>query len=223
MKLSKADLVYIALLLVAFGVTVAVYGQLPEAFPTHFNGKGVADRFTPKPFGPFFMPLTIAVLFIVKLASPRISPEGFRMDSFARAHDIFHLTLAAFLLMTHSLILGQAMGFRVPFIPLTFAGLGVLLMVMGNFFGKLTKNFFFGIRTPWTLAHEEVWLKTHRFAGKAFVFGGAVLFLGSLFASRFSSLLFLALLPLVFAYPYSYWVYRRVQAGANLKDSRVSK
>jgi len=38
--------------------------------------------------------------------------------------------------------------------------------------GKLTKNFFVGIRTPWTLANDEVWLRTHRLGGKLFAVAG---------------------------------------------------
>src|SRR5262249_43685722 len=56
------------------------------------------------------------------------------------------------------------------------AAVGVLLVVLGNFLGKVTRNFFVGIRTPWTLASEEVWFKTHRLGGKLFVFAGLATF-----------------------------------------------
>jgi len=52
--------------------------------------------------------------------------------------------------------------------------------LLGNFLGKVTKNFFAGIRTPWTLAIDEVWLRTHRLGGKLFVLAGAVMVIGGL-------------------------------------------
>jgi uncharacterized membrane protein len=47
--------------------------------------------------------------------------------------------------------------------------------------GKLTKNFFVGIRTPWTLANDEVWLRTHRLAGKLFAVAGLGIVVSALF------------------------------------------
>jgi len=38
-------------------------------------------------------------------------------------------------------------------------GFGLLFMMLGNYLPRLPRNFFFGIRTPWTLASEEVWRK----------------------------------------------------------------
>lgn len=32
-----------------------------------------------------------------------------------------------------------------------------------------------GLRTPWTLASEDVWVRTHRLAGKLMVGGGALI------------------------------------------------
>jgi uncharacterized membrane protein len=32
-----------------------------------------------------------------------------------------------------------------------------------------------GIRTPWTLASEEVWIRTHRLGGKLMVAGGLMM------------------------------------------------
>jgi len=40
--------------------------------------------------------------------------------------------------------------------------------------GRIRQNYFFGIKTPWTLANEEVWRKTHRFTGYVWVAAGFV-------------------------------------------------
>jgi uncharacterized membrane protein len=34
------------------------------------------------------------------------------------------------------------------------------------------RNFFIGVRTPWTIANEQVWNATHRFAAKTLFAGG---------------------------------------------------
>ena len=41
-------------------------------------------------------------------------------------------------------------------------------MIIGNYLGKVRSNFFFGIRTPWTLSSERSWNRTHRLGGRLF-------------------------------------------------------
>jgi uncharacterized membrane protein len=54
-------------------------------------------------------------------------------------------------------------------------GGGLLLMLVGNYLGRVEPNWFLGVRTPWTLSSETVWRKTHRTAAWLFVAGGVVL------------------------------------------------
>jgi uncharacterized membrane protein len=54
------------------------------------------------------------------------------------------------------------------------AGVGLVLMVVGNYMGKVRSNFFFGIRTPWTLSSERSWNRTHRLGGRLLVLIGLV-------------------------------------------------
>ena len=43
---------------------------------------------------------------------------------------------------------------------------------MGNVLGKVRRNFWMGVRTPWTLASEKVWVATHRLAARLLTAGG---------------------------------------------------
>lgn len=52
------------------------------------------------------------------------------------------------------------------------AGLFVMLVLAGNPMGKVRRNFYLGIRTPWTLSNERVWYATHRFAARLMVGSG---------------------------------------------------
>jgi uncharacterized membrane protein len=49
-----------------------------------------------------------------------------------------------------------------------------LFVVMGNVIGKVQRNFWMGIRTPWTLASEAVWNRTHRVAAWLWVAAGLI-------------------------------------------------
>jgi len=68
-----------------------------------------------------------------------------------------------------------ALGHHVPMNLLAFGGVGVLDLVIGNYLGKVRSNFIFGVRTPWTLASELSWNKTHRLAGRMLVASGAAI------------------------------------------------
>jgi uncharacterized membrane protein len=67
----------------------------------------------------------------------------------------------------------RASGLEVP-AAMSQLPVSVSLIVFGNYLGKTTKNFWLGIRTPWTLASDEVWLKTHRLSGILFAGAGFV-------------------------------------------------
>ena len=49
-----------------------------------------------------------------------------------------------------------------------------MFALLGNVLGKVRRNFYVGVRTPWALASERVWNATHRLAGKTFVAAGLV-------------------------------------------------
>ncbi|WP_242593750.1 SdpI family protein [Corallococcus exiguus] len=74
------------------------------------------------------------------------------------------MVLVAFLFLLNALVLLGGIGVAVPMARVVPVAAGGVLVVEGNCMGKFTKNFFCGIRTPWTLVSGEVWLRTHRSA-----------------------------------------------------------
>jgi uncharacterized membrane protein len=110
------------------------------------------------------------------------------------------------------LVLLAGLGWAVPMNRLLLVGTGALLVIIGNFMGKVTMNFFVGIRTPWTLAEPEVWLRTHRFAGKVIVFGGVAIAIAGLLGAGLHFLivgvLLTALVPAIYSYLVYLWLER---------------
>jgi uncharacterized membrane protein len=178
--------------------------------PTHWNVAGEIDGWTAKPMGVWLFPLLTLLLTGVMLILPVISPWGFRLDSARRAYDIVVLLLAGFLvavqlLSYHAAISGDGSVARA--MPVM---VGFLFVALGNYLGKFPKNFFVGIRTPWTLASDEVWNRTHRLAGYLFMAAGVLVALSGFF--RAPSWLFLALVLPAALVPalYSLLLYRRL-------------
>ena len=68
-------------------------------------------------------------------------------------------------------------------------------------------NYFFGIRTPWTLANDEVWRKTHLLSSKIWVWGNLILAtIILIIPNNYSSTVFISGIILLAAIPvyYSY-------------------
>jgi uncharacterized membrane protein len=58
------------------------------------------------------------------------------------------------------------------FMRFFLGGICLFFALIGNVLGKVRRNFWMGVRTPWTLASEVVWNQTHRVAAWMFVAAG---------------------------------------------------
>ncbi len=89
-----------------------------------------------------------------------------------------------------------------------------LFIFIGNYLGKVRRNFWLGIRTPWTLASDVTWERTHRLGGWLFVAAG-VIGIGTAFVPSLriwgvvGSILVVSAILIV----YSYIVYRQMETS----------
>jgi uncharacterized membrane protein len=210
MRSSRSNLLNLGLVVLSFGVAAILYGRLPPSVPIHWNARGLANGFAPKRWGAFLFPAVMAGVYLLWLAIPRISPRGSGVERFRRAYQIFGTAILSFLLLMTVLVEVAGTGVKIPMDRAVYAGVGLLFVVLGNFMGKLTRNFFVGIRTPWTLASDEVWLRTHRLGGKLFVLAGIGLLVSGLL--RGGPIPVLAAVAIAAGVPviYSYLLYRRL-------------
>jgi len=210
MKARRADLASLFMLLAVCGAAAWLYGSIPDPVPTHWNLSGQADGFTPKPWGVLIFPFLLAGVWVIFKLIPLVSPHGYRVDSFLRVVDILQVTvlgcLSVIAIGAYLAAVGRADINTI--VPLT---IGVLLIILGNYLGKLRRNFFLGIRTPWTLASEEVWNRTHRVGGYVFFFAGVVVGLGALAGISPLFTFSVAGAGALFTVFYSLWLYRRLE------------
>jgi uncharacterized membrane protein len=164
-----------------------------------------------KPWGAFLGALIMAGVCTLLMILPRISPRGYSLDRFGSTYESITIAFIGALCLINALALLAASGVPVSLVRMVPAVVGLLFIVLGNVLGKVTKNFFVGIRTPWTLANEEVWLRTHRMAGRLFVLGGFAIIATSLagggLAYYVAALICLVLMPVL----YSYLIYRQLE------------
>ncbi len=85
-------------------------------------------------------------------------------------------------------------------------------MLMGNVMGRLKHNYFVGIKTPWTLADEEVWRKTHRLGAILWTAGGLMGVIMSLLRQSMGWV-FIAVIAVMTFIPivYSYLIFSKLK------------
>ncbi len=176
MTINRINWISLVLVGVMFAVAAWVYPMLPDPVPSHWNVAGEVDGWMPKPWGVLVMPLVALGLWVMFAVLPFISPKGFRLEPARRAYDIIWFVMILFLGAVQGIVYLEALGRGGPgveqIVPLMTGGLFILI---GNYLNKFPKNFFVGIRTPWTLASDEVWNRTHRLGSWIFIAAGVLI------------------------------------------------
>ena len=211
MKLSRLNWVTGGVLAVMFALAAWYFPQLPDPVPTHWNAAGEVDGWTPKPWGVWLMPVITLGTFLVLLVLPFISPKGFRLEQSRRAYDIVLFVVVCFLALTQLFSFRSAISGGQELTQFVPVAVGMLFLVLGNYLGKFQKNFFVGIRTPWTLASDEVWNRTHRLAGYMFMTGGVVIMLTGLLGLGVEWFIATVIVITIIPALYSLLLYRRLE------------
>lgn len=217
--MKRSNQVSLALVALSCAIVQWFYDRLPDPFPTHWNWRGEADHFTPKPWGPWLLPAAQLGVWALLAVVPAMSPAGYKIEKFRATYDRLLVLIVGFFTVLNALCVAQALGGHFDMRRGPFVLIGALFVVLGNVLGKTTRNFFVGVRTPWTLASPEVWSRTHRLAGWVFVLGGFVMMAGALLIAHAAVVVIAvtavtALVPVV----YSYVIYRELEGGRSSED-----
>ncbi|WP_071458727.1 SdpI family protein [Bacillus massilinigeriensis] len=194
--------------LILIGLTALVwifaYPKLPDQIPGHWGLNGEVDRYDSK-FVSMLSQLGILVLLYVTMAFlPKIDPRKANYRFFSKSYSIIMNALLAIFFAINMLVILSALGTSIPISELAPTVLGVVFIMMGNYFQQVRSNFFIGIRTPWTLSSEDVWKKTHRLSGKLFFAGGILLILVTFLPDKMESIALFSIISVMLIVPYVY-------------------
>ena len=156
--------------------------MMPEGIrlPTHWGINGEPDAFADKWTALMLPPAIVAAVSLLFYFLPSLEP---RREGLERSQGLYLWGWVA-LLMVGAVIevalLSVGLGWGIPVNHLIIGAVGVMLVLIGNQLGKSRSMYLIGLRTPWTLASEEVWIKTHRLSGKLMVLGGLAMIVAAL-------------------------------------------
>ncbi|MCK9217835.1 MAG: SdpI family protein [Firmicutes bacterium] len=207
----KREIPLIVIVIAAFLISMYFYPILPEKVPTHWNFKGEIDGYSGKLSGSLIMPITNLIMYILFIFLPALDPKKNNYKLFESTYIYFRYLFHIFFFAMHIMIIAASLGYIVNTTRLVFFGISLLFMLMGNVMGRVKHNYFVGIKTPWTLASEEVWKKTHRLAALLWTAGGLIGIILSLLNINLGLLFVIILiLPSIIPLVYSYIIYKRL-------------
>jgi len=205
----------IIVLILIIGITVAgtrLWNQLPDPMASHWNENDQVDGYMSKFWGVYMMPLVTLGLFLLFLLIPNIDPLKANIAQFRGTFNLFITVIIAFMAYVHVLTLRWNLGYTDLGIgQAMLPAMGLLFIVIGSMLRKAKRNWFIGIRTPWTLSSDSVWDEIHRLGGILFMLSGVIAVIGGFFGGMvaFWSIMIPIFGTSIFLMVYSYVLYQR--------------
>ncbi|MDD5254132.1 MAG: SdpI family protein [Candidatus Nanoarchaeia archaeon] len=194
-------------LMVVFGIFL--YDKLPDKVPSHFNAKGEVDGYSSRTASIIMMPILTLVLLGFFLLIPKIEVFKENLKSFIKQYYGFIIVFTLFMFILHITLLLRAIGYNINMADFITFLIALLFGYIGLIMQKFKRNFFVGIRTPWTLSNDVVWKKTHELGSKTFVINSLILLLSLFLSSGLAMwvLIVSVLLNVIILVVYSYVIY----------------
>ena len=203
-----------AVTLSMFAVSAYAWWQLPSdvQLPIHWNAVGEVDRYAGKAEGLLLLPAISIGIFALLILILKIEPRKLNLSPSTKAFTAMGACVGGILFLTQAVVVAVAFGLEVNAVAVITAATGALMIVIGNFMGKIRSNFMFGVRTPWTLSSELSWNKTNRLAGKLLMALGLFMLILAFTATTGPILIYgvggLLVAITAFSFVYSYLVWR---------------
>ena len=207
----KANALILGLLAISLIIPALVWNRVPDTLPIHWNAAGEPDDFGPKGLALLLMPATALFLNLLFWLIPVMDPKR-NVPKFIGVLRLLQVVMTIFTVGLQALMVADALGYAVRMDLVVPIAVSLLLLVLGNYFGKLRPNYFVGIRTPWTLESPEIWIKTHRLAGRIWVVGALLLIvLRFLMGSELYFIVFIGIVLFMSFFPigYSFYLYKQ--------------
>ncbi|MCD6571961.1 MAG: SdpI family protein [Thermoplasmata archaeon] len=208
--MRKSEIIALGVILLSFIIGFYFYPQMPEKIASHWDAQGQVDGYISKFWGLFLMPLLSMILFLLFIAIPKIDPLKHNIEKFRKYYDGFVVLIIVYLFYVYLLTIFWNIGIRFSMVQPLVPAIGILFYYIGILTENAKRNWFIGIRTPWTLSSEGVWEKTHKIGGKLFKIAGIITFVGVFFESY---ALFFILVPIIlvatYTIIYSYFEYQK--------------
>jgi len=211
--MSTRNTIFVTIFLVAFAIvfSLSVYGRLPDEMASHWNTVNQVDGYISRFWGAFLMPVLSVGMLLLFLVIPQIDPLKANIAKFREYFNAFIAIMVGFMVYMHFLTILWNLGYdQFNMGTAMLPALGLIFVFAGIMMRRAKRNFFIGIRTPWTLSSDHVWDETHRLGSTLFIASGILALLGAFFPEyAFWFLLVPVMGSTLFLLVYSFVLYQR--------------
>ena len=191
-------------------VSVMAYPRLPEQVPTHWNWQGQVNAWQSRGQAAVLLPMLALAMWALMRALPFIDPRRANYAKFQPTYDFVIAATLTVIAVIHLAVLGAAAGAPVSIHRVIPIAIGIMLAAIGNQLPRARSNWWFGVRTPWTLSNERVWERTQRVAGYLMIASGIVMIVGAFVSDFVVPLMLVCVAGFVFgSVIYSYFAWRQ--------------
>lgn len=182
-----------------------LWNRLPEKIATHFSG-GVADGWSTKLSAVVFLPVVLLVIHLFCLGVTLNDPKKRNIGNMMMSVIFWIVPVVS--LVSNLSIYGYALGIDLNIDMIVGILVGAMFLLLGNYMSKSHQNYTVGIKLPWTLNSEENWNRTHRLAGKLWIFAG-ILFIGNIFFQNWQIPFVVTIAVVIIPMIYSFLLYKK--------------
>lgn len=210
---TRTTIIIILILTAAMLITsAALSSRFSGNLVTHWGDNGQPDGYSSRTTALYLLPLMLGVIPTFVLLLPYIDPLRRNVDLFRPQYNLFVLLLTVFLAYVHILSLIWNLNGNFNMETYLLPGVGLLFFFVGDMLKLAKRNWFIGIRNPWTMSSDFVWDKTHQRGSVLFkisaLFCVAAVFLPDV---GFFLIMVPVLLSAAYLMIYSYVLYAREQ------------
>jgi len=208
--MRKSEIIIFGIIILSFAIGIYYYPQMPEKLASHWNAHGQVNGYMSKFWGLFLMPIISVGMLLLFIFIPRIDPLKSNIQEFRKHYDGFVVLIMVFLFYLYLLTIFWNSGYTFNMITFLSPALAILFYFTGILIENAKRNWFIGIRTPWTMSSDKVWDKTHKIGGKLFKIAG-LLALIAVFLDTYA--IFVIVVPVIivsiYTIVYSYFEYQK--------------
>lgn len=165
----------LGLIVTAVVISISVYGRMPDQIPIHWNAYGEPDNYASKPIALFLLPAFMLVTLLIVKLIPIIDPRRENLKKNIKDIDTvnFFIILTLFAIHVVTIIYNLDHEIDMTIVPSLIGG--ALFLIIGNYMPRFKHNYMIGLRTPWTLADENVWRKSQLVGGRIMFLAGLIM------------------------------------------------
>lgn len=203
----------IVIVVAMFATGGTLFSRMPAEMASHWNAAGEANGTMSRFWGVFLVPIMSLGLLGLFLIIPRIDPLRANIEKFQNYYYGFITVFLIYFFYVYVLTLLWSLDFRFDMTRALMPAIGVLFIFVGLMTLKAKRNFFIGIRNPWTLSSEEVWDRTHKLGGRLFIAAGIVTTILTMFLAEIAIWVMVGMVMVtsLFSYVYSYLVFHKLE------------